>query len=77
MIMMVPVLAAQEQNSARSASEQRAMTILKNMSEYLARAERFSVTIRDSYDAVQPSGEKIEFGFAPESDCQPSRSLAY
>jgi hypothetical protein len=32
------------------------------MSEYLARAEHFRMTIRDSYDAVQPSGEKIEFG---------------
>ena len=53
MVMMAPVLIAQEQNSTPSASEQRAKTILKNMSEYLAKAERFSVTIRDGYDAVQ------------------------
>jgi hypothetical protein len=62
MIMMASVLVAQEPNSTPSASEQRAMGILKNMSEYLARAERFSVTIRDGYDAVQQSGQKIEFG---------------
>jgi hypothetical protein len=61
-IMMVPVLGAQEPNSTPSASEQRAMAVLKNMSEYLARAERFSVTIRHGYDAVQQSGQKIEYG---------------
>jgi hypothetical protein len=32
------------------------------MSQYLAQAERFSVTIRDGYDAVQQSGQKVEFG---------------
>jgi hypothetical protein len=47
MVMMAPVLVAQEQNPTPSASEQRAMTILKNMSQYLAQAGRFSVTIRD------------------------------
>ena len=62
MVLMAPVLVAQEPNSTPSASEQRAMAILKNMSEYLARAERFSVTIRDGYDAVQQSGQKVEYG---------------
>ena len=62
MILIAPLQAAPEQNPAPSASEQRAMTILKNMSGYLAQAERFSVTIRDGYDAVQKSGQKIEFG---------------
>src|SRR5215469_9228622 len=62
MIMTVPVLGAEEQNPVPSASEQKAMTILKNMSHYLAQAERFSVTIRDGYDAVQQSGQKIEYG---------------
>ena len=33
---MVPVVAAQEQNSTRSEPEQKAMTILKNMSQHLA-----------------------------------------
>ena len=62
MILMVPLQAATEQNPTPPASEQRAMTILKNMSQYLAKADRFSVTIRDGYDAVQKSGQKVEFG---------------
>jgi hypothetical protein len=61
-IMIAPAPGAQEQNSTPSASEQRAMTILKNMSQYLAQAERLSVTIREGYDAVQQSGQKVEFG---------------
>jgi hypothetical protein len=32
------------------------------MSEYLAHVGRFGVTIRDGYDVVQESGQKIEFG---------------
>jgi hypothetical protein len=62
MTMMVQVPGAQEQNSTPSASEQRAMSVLKNMSQYLAQAQNFSVTIRDGYDAVQQSGQKVEFG---------------
>jgi hypothetical protein len=62
MNMMVPLLVAQEQQSTPPASEQSALAILKNMSEYLAKAERFSVSIRDGYDAVQQSGQKVEFG---------------
>src|SRR5262249_24465694 len=61
-LMTMMVVGAQEQNSTPSASEQKAMTILKNMSQYLAQAEHFSVTIRDGYDAVQQSGQKIEYG---------------
>jgi hypothetical protein len=38
------------------------MPILKKMSEYLAQASRFSVVVRDGYDVVQESGQKIEFG---------------
>src|SRR3984893_19499309 len=60
--MTVPVLSDQKQGSTQSPSEVQAMPILKNMSEYLAHAERFSVTIRDGYDVVQESGQKIEFG---------------
>ncbi len=60
-VMTVPVLSAENQGSKQSASELQAMPILKNMSEYLAHAERFSVTIRDGYDVVQESGQKIEF----------------
>ena len=62
MVLLAPMLVAQEQNPTPSGSEQRAMTILKNMSQYLAKAEHFSVTFRDGYDAVQKSGQKIEYG---------------
>jgi hypothetical protein len=57
-VMTVPVLSAENQSPTQSPSELWAMSILKNMSEYLAHAERFSVTIRDGYDVVQES-EKI------------------
>jgi hypothetical protein len=60
--MTVPILSDEKQGSAQSPSELQATTILKNMSEYLAHAGRFSVTIRDGYDVVQESGQKIEFG---------------
>ncbi len=61
-ILTVPVLSAENQSSTQSPSELQAMPILKNMSEYLAHAEHFSVTIRDGYDVVQESGQKVEFG---------------
>ena len=53
MVMMAPVLVAQEQNSTPSASEQRAMTILKNMSEYLANGV-FYEEAGQGYKIVQP-----------------------
>jgi hypothetical protein len=62
MVLTMPELVADDPGSTRSASEQNALAILKNMSEYLAKAERFSVSIRDGYDAVQQSGQKVEFG---------------
>jgi hypothetical protein len=61
-VMTVPVIGAPEQGSTQSPSELQAMSILKKMSEFLAAAGRFSVTIRDGYDVVQESGQKIEFG---------------
>ena len=62
MVRTVPVWAAPEQGSNESPSELQAMSILKKMSDFLAAAERFSVTIRAGYDVVQESGQKIEFG---------------
>jgi hypothetical protein len=62
MVVMTPELVADEPGPTPSASEQSALIILRNMSEYLAKAERFSVSIRDGYDAVQQSGQKVEFG---------------
>lgn len=39
-----------------------AMTVLTRMADTLAQAQRFTVTIRASYDVVQDTGEKITFG---------------
>ena len=39
-----------------------AKDILRRMADYLASAPRFSVSVRGSYDALQESGQKIEFG---------------
>jgi hypothetical protein len=43
-------------------SEIRAHTILKRMADFVSGAQRFSVSLRAGYDAVQKSGQKIEFG---------------
>jgi len=61
-VMTAPVLSAQEQGSTQSPSAPEAMAILKKMSNFLAAAAHFSVTVRDGYDVVQKSGQKIEFG---------------
>ena len=39
-----------------------AMVILQRAAQHMADAARFSVTIRNGYDAVQANGQKIEFG---------------
>ena len=44
------------------AIESRAMDILKRSTDHLAKAGRFSMVLAYSYDALQPSGQKIEFG---------------
>jgi hypothetical protein len=43
-------------------SQTQGRAILMRMAEFLAGAQSFSVNIRDGYDAVQKSGQKIEFG---------------
>ena len=43
-------------------SQTKAQAILMRMAEFLGSAQRFSVTVRGEYDAVQKSGQKIEFG---------------
>jgi hypothetical protein len=49
--------------SAPAADPQRdAQAILKRMAEFLAGTQRFTVSVRAGYDAVQKSGQKIEFG---------------
>jgi hypothetical protein len=43
-------------------SQAQARAILMRMAEYLGSAQNFSVSLRGGYDAVQRSGQKIEFG---------------
>jgi hypothetical protein len=58
-----PVAAqGQSPNSAGSEQNGRALGILMHMANYLAEAPSLSVTIRSDYDAIQESGERIEFG---------------
>jgi len=47
---------------AETASQAEARAILTRMAEFLGGAHGFSVTVRAGYDAVQRSGQKIEFG---------------
>ena len=41
---------------------QGAGAILRNMADFISRTKSFSVTLRDGYDVVQASGQKIGFG---------------
>ena len=52
---------AQQSAVAPAASLNEAETLLLNMADTLGRADRFHVHIRTGYDAVQPSGQKVEF----------------
>src|SRR5262249_39263497 len=47
---------------ARSEADERAAKRVEAMASFLAKAPRLSVTVDSSYDVVQDSGEKIEFG---------------
>jgi len=48
--------------AAVTESQAQARAILMRMADFLAGAQRFSVSVRAGYDAVQQSGQKIEFG---------------
>lgn len=45
-----------------SETEAQAKAILMGMAQFLGKTQRFSVVVRGSYDSLQESGEKIEFG---------------
>lgn len=55
---------AQEPAQTNPEVEEKAMSVLKRMADFLSKAQRFSLTQEISYDAVQESGQKIEFGSA-------------
>lgn len=48
--------------AAVTESQAQASAILMRMADVLGGAQRFSVSMRGGYDAVQQSGQKIEFG---------------
>ena len=48
--------------AAVTESQAQANAMLMRMADALAGAQRFSVSLRGGYDAVQKSGQKIEFG---------------
>jgi len=56
------VAPVQVQAPAPPVEKPEAMAVLKNMAEFLSRAEKFTVTISGGYDVVQDSGQKLEFG---------------
>jgi len=53
---------AQQPSAANPEIDEKAMAVLKRMTEFLAQAQRFSVTVDTGFDVVQDSGQKIEFG---------------
>jgi hypothetical protein len=48
--------------AAVSESQAQASALLMRMADFLGGEQRFSVSVRAGYDAVQKSGQKIEFG---------------
>jgi hypothetical protein len=57
-----PVSAQETGTADQKKNEDQAMTVLKRMADYLSQAKRFSVMVDTAFDAVQDSGQKIEFG---------------
>jgi hypothetical protein len=49
-------------SAANPEVEERALAILKKATDFLVQAQHFSVNVVDSYDSVQDSGVKIEYG---------------
>jgi hypothetical protein len=55
---------AQTPSTAASERDERAMSILKRMVDFLSQTQRFRVMVDIGFDVVQDSGQKIEFGEA-------------
>lgn len=49
------------ENAPATVSQKEARAILLRMAEFMAKTGRYSVSVRDSYDVYQKSGQKIEF----------------
>ena len=53
---------AADQDASVSESQAEAREILMDMGKFLSQSQRFCVNIRSGYDAIQESGQKVEFG---------------
>ena len=53
---------AQQAGAPAAPIEEKAMSALTRMAEFLSKAQRFSTTVDVGFDVVQDSGQKIEFG---------------
>jgi hypothetical protein len=53
---------AQQSAATTSPDEEQAMAVLMKSAEFLAKAQRFSVTVDIGYDVEQSWGQKLEFG---------------
>ncbi len=62
LLLVLAVLGVAIVPSAAFSGENRAGARLEAMANFLAKAQRLSVTIECTYDVLQDSGEKIEFG---------------
>jgi hypothetical protein len=62
LLMVGPPVNAQEEKAAAPEIEEKAMTSLNRMADFLSKAQRFSVTVDVGADVVQDWGQKVEFG---------------
>lgn len=62
LLLVAAPAAAQSSSDETRKSEEQAIAVLKRVSAFLGQAKAFSVTIDAGFDAVQGSGQKIEFG---------------
>jgi hypothetical protein len=62
LLIAAPISAQQTSPTDQNKSEEQAMAVVKRMADFLSQAQRFSVTVDAGFDAVQDSGQKIEFG---------------
>jgi hypothetical protein len=53
---------AQPPSAPASERDERAMSILKRMADFISHTQRFSVMVDTGFDVVQDSGQKLEFG---------------
>src|ERR1700739_1618836 len=61
-LLLAAPIYAQQTGPTDDDKEKQAMAVLKRTADFLSQAQRFSVTVDIGFDAVQDSGQKIEFG---------------